>query len=242
MTITINLLKNAYQKKGYTWYTDRPNLIGIKSSLQVPDVFNDIFVLTWVQSQMPTNLTALQMQQWLNSNLYVGIDGKQLSIDGKWGKNSQFALEQYQQTTGKERIKCWSITTDPGSYWLNHPLSKLGTAVLKPNQWVNCWSLGLHQNKSDHPALVQTSPITVYRDNDKDNISEEQGTQETGLFGINIHRSNASGKTMAVGKWSAGCIVFQQKSDHDQLLLICNQYKSRLGNRFTFTLLKEIDL
>lgn len=242
MNITIDVLKNAISKLGYKWYSDRPNLIGIRTTLQVPDVFNDLFCMVWVQSSMPSGLTDSQKQDWLNKNLYCGKNGQPLAVDGAFGPNSQFALEQYNQSVGKERLKFWVITTDPGTYWLNHPMSGLGTAVLKPGQWSDCWSLGFHQNKPDHPAFVQTGKITVYRDNDKDNTAEEVTKEESGLFGINIHRSNASGKSMVIGKWSAGCQVFQVKSDHDQLLSICNQYKSKVGNKFTYTLLRESEL
>ncbi len=242
MTITIDLLKRTVARLGYKWYTDKPNLVAIRTTLQVPDVFNDLFCLAWVQESIPANLTPTQQQQWLNKNLFTDSKGQPLKEDGDLGANSQFALTQYTQSVGKERLKFWTITCDPGTYWLNNPMSTLGTAVLKPGQWVDCWALGLHQNKADHPALVQVNKITVYRDNDKDNLSEEQGTEENGLFGINIHRSNASGKTMAIGRWSAGCQVFQVKSDHDQLLSILNQYKVKANNKFTYTLLREREL
>lgn len=242
MNITIDTLKKAITKLGYKWYTDRPNLIGIRTTLQVPDVFNDLLCLVWTQDVMPSGLNDSQKQDWLNKNLFVGKNGKPLSVDGDFGDNSKFALDQYNQVVGKERLKFWIITTDPGTYWLNNPLSRLGTAVLKPGQYVDCWASGFHQNKSDHPALVQVGKIIVYRDNDKDSIAESASTEENGLFGINIHRSNISGKTMTIGKWSAGCQVFQVKTDHDQLMSICNLYKSRLNNRFTYTLLKETDL
>ncbi len=241
MNITIDILKRTVSKLGYKWYTDRPNLIGIRTTLQVPDVFNDLFCLVWTQDAMPTGLSPLQQQQWLNKNLFTGQNGLPLKEDGDLGANSQFALTQYTNEVGKERLKIWTITCDPGAYWLNNPLSTLGTAVLKPGQWVDCWALGNHQGKTDHPALVQVGRITVYRDNDKDSLAEES-KEESGLFGINIHRSNANGKTMAIGKWSAGCQVFQVKSDHDQLLSILNQYKTKIGNKFTYTLLKESQL
>ena len=43
MNITIDLLKNTFSKKGYKWQNDEPNLIAIRTNLQVPDVFNDLF-------------------------------------------------------------------------------------------------------------------------------------------------------------------------------------------------------
>ena len=242
MNITIDLLKSSISKLGYKWYIDRPNLIGIRTTLQVPDVFNDLFCLVWIQEIMPSGLSDTQKQDWLNKELFVGKNGVSLSVDGKFGENSNFALNSYNQSVGKERLKFWTITTDPGSYWLNHPENPFGTALLKPDQWVDCWSLGFHKGKPDHPALVQTGSITVYRDGDKDNTAEEQGKEDTGLFGINIHRSNATGKTMVIYNWSAGCSVFQVKTDHDQLLSICNLYKAKVNNKFTYTLLREREL
>ena len=241
MKLTSQSLKSSLLKKGYKWFTDRPNLIGIRSTIDAPNLFNDLFCLSWTQERITDGLSPIQKQQWLNNNLYFDSKGLSLKEDGDFGKNSQFAYDSYLSNLGKERIKIWQITTDPGTFWLNNPLNKLGTAVLKPNQWIDCWSIGNHQGKSDHNALVQTSKITVYRDNDKDNLSEI-GKEDVGLFGINIHRSNASGKTMNIGKWSAGCQVFQVKSDHDQLMKICNLYKKKLNNKFTYTLLLEKDL
>lgn len=189
MRITKELIKLTILKKGYKWYNDSPNLIGIRSKIDIPNVFNDFFCLI------------------TESEMHV-----------------------------------WTITTDPGTYWLEHPLNKLGTAVLKPNQWVDCYSLGLHQGKKDHPALVQTGKVTVYRDNNKDSKSDESSREETGMFGINIHRSNLNGRTMTIGKWSAGCQVFQSKKDHDIMIEVCNRYKKTLNNKFTYTLLNESDL
>ena len=187
MKITIQILKSTILKKKYKWFDDSINIIGIRSTLDIPDVFNDFII--------------------------VVCEGQ---------------------------IKAWTVTTDPGTFWLNNPLNRLGTAVLKPDQYINCYSLGHHQGKSEHPALVQTGKVTVYRDNDRDNKSET-GKEDTGMFGINIHRSNSNGRTMSIGKWSAGCQVFQKKSDHDQFLEVCSMYKQSLNNKFTYTLLEEKD-
>ena len=80
MRITKDIIKSTIINKGYEWFENSPNLIGIRSTMDVPNVFNDFFCLI------------------SKSEMYV-----------------------------------WTITTDPGTYWLEHPLNKLGTAVLKPN-------------------------------------------------------------------------------------------------------------
>jgi len=50
MNLDIHTLKSAIEKKGYTWYTDRPNIIGIRSALNVPDVFNDVLCISYPQN------------------------------------------------------------------------------------------------------------------------------------------------------------------------------------------------
>lgn len=241
MNITTDLLKKIYTSKKYNWEPGL-NIIGVRTTLQVPDAFNDLLIAVWVQPTMPEGLSSVDKQTWLNANLFVGKDGKPLLLDGDFGANSQYALEQYQATVGKERIKTYTITTDPGVYWLEHPMSNLGTAVLKPNQWVNCWSLGFHQSKPDHEALVQTGKITVYRDNDKDKLAESAKTEESGLFGVNIHGSNKIGESMSIGRWSAGCNVFNEWSKKEEFISICKLFKKSRGNKFTYTLLLESDL
>lgn len=238
-------LKESVLKKGYRWYSDRPNLIGIRTTLQVPDVFNDVFAAVWNQPTMPSNLTndVLGTQKWLNSFLYVGENGLMLQEDGIFGKNTKFALDQYSKSVGLERMKTWTITTDPGVYWLNHPMNPGGTAIMKPGQYVNAYQLGIHI-RQDHPALIQTGgQITVYRDNNLNNTYEIiLGSEITGFFGVNIHRSNATGTTPAIGQWSAGCQVFPRKSDHDELLRLCRAYLTTTNNFYTYTLVEEKDL
>jgi len=241
MRVTIEILKSTILKKGYMWFSDRPNIIGIRSSLDVPNVFNDFLCLSWIQGEMSKNLDPRSQQSWLNRNLFFDQNGSRLTEDGVIGRGTRFALDQYNKEVGRERLKVWTITTDPGTYWLNRPINKLGTAVLKPNQWIDRWQLGNHKSDPNHPALVQVGPITVWRDSNRDNSVTTGGREDTGLFGINIHRANLTGRTMSIGKWSAGCQVFQTKTDLDQLLSICNLYRQQTGNRFTYTLLDEND-
>jgi hypothetical protein len=182
-------------------------------------------------------------QNWLNSWGFKGANGKPLVEDGSAGKNTTFALDEYSKVVGNEVIKIYPNTTNPGVYWLNKPMSKLGTAVLKPNQWVDCWSLGFHQQKKDHKALVQTGKVTVYRDNNKDNFYQlDDSKVETGLFGINIHGASKSGSTLRVSKYSAGCQVFSTWNHKEEVMTICEKFKTVTKNKFTYTLLDEKDL
>jgi len=132
------------------------------------------------------------------------------------------------------KIDIFSATTNPGLFWLKYPINKKGSAVLKPAQYIDTWSLGLHRKK--YTALVQVKPLTVFRDNDKDEKSEETLINDTGLFGINIHRANMNGKTISVDKHSAGCQVFQNSKDFDYVISECKKSGQKY---FTYTLLKE---
>lgn len=132
----------------------------------------------------------------------------------------------------------FDVTTDPGAYWLKSPLNIDGTAVLVPGQYRGSHKIGLHRG---YKALVQKAPVKVWRDNDKDlEIDKGVATYE-GIFGINIHRSNAYSESTIVEKWSAGCTVFKKVADFNFFMNICNKAKDMYGNSFTYTLLEEED-
>lgn len=137
--------------------------------------------------------------------------------------------------------QAFPATTDPGLYWLQNPMAVEGTAILKPGQYAKAFRLGLHQGK--YEALVQNSPLTVYRDNDRDNEADTTGMKEqTGMFGINIHHAADQGASAQVGKWSAGCQVVASWFDFQVLLAICKAAAQGHGSTYTYTLIEERDL
>lgn len=133
-----------------------------------------------------------------------------------------------------DTIMWFTGTTNPGVHWLVNLLNPKGSALLKPNQYINTWKLDLHQGK--YKALCQRKNVVVYRDGDKDNKSEETSTTETGLFGINIHRANPSAISQINNNWSAGCQVLNDPKDFNYLIKRCEESKLK---DFTYTLLKE---
>lgn len=134
-----------------------------------------------------------------------------------------------------EKVYCFSATTNPGKDGLLSPSNPKGTANMKPGQYPGAYRFGLH--KGQYEALVQTgAPITVYRDSDKDAIAEETAVTETGYFGINIHRANASATSFIVGRWSEGCQVIASPDDFSEFMKLC---KDSGQEKFTYTLLKE---
>ena len=132
--------------------------------------------------------------------------------------------------------KYFTATTDPGTYYLKNPLSKLGTAILKEGQWVDTYIIGLH--KGQYEALVQRKPVTVIRDYDRNAVLDfNNGREETGLFGINIHKAGKDSKD--VDTWSAGCQVFQKSDDFNTFMELARKHRQAYGNTFTYTLIDE---
>lgn len=134
----------------------------------------------------------------------------------------------------KDNITWFTGTTNPGIHWLKNLLNTKGSALLKPNQYLDTWKLALHQGK--YEALCQRKPVTVYRDSNKNNFSEETSVVDTGLFGINIHRANPSVISTIIDKWSAGCQVLNNPIDFNFLIKRCKE--SGLKD-FSYVLLKE---
>jgi len=143
----------------------------------------------------------------------------------------------------KEFVTMTTGTTNPGKPVLTGGFlkyNKNGAAVVKSDSWYyDVWSYGKHMSKM--PALLQTGPITVYRDGDQDGKTEEQGKLETGYFGINFHAAtydeSFKGLQENIGGWSAGCQVVNDKKKHLEIIALIKAQK-----KISYVLLKEFDV
>ncbi len=141
----------------------------------------------------------------------------------------------YKVSPLKWNYHVFKATTDPGTFWLENPLSPQGTAILAQGQYVDAYEIGMH--KGEYEALVQKRPVTVIRDYErKAYLDFMNGKKDTGLFGIDIHRALAQGTTLYVDKFSAGCQVFQNADDFDFFMNLCRNHTELYGNSFTYTL------
>jgi len=176
-----------------------------------------------------------------NKNYNLNLIGVRRDNAGT-NKFDDYVLVIYRDNSGQELCKKYPATTDPGEYWLKNPINPKGTAVLVPGQYRGSWKLGKHQN--NYEALVQRKPVKVWRDNNKDDIIDYIHLKliNEGYFGINIHRSNPYDKSYAVGKWSAGCQVFQAIADYKEFMALCKKSATLYGNSFSYTLVTEEDL
>lgn len=134
-------------------------------------------------------------------------------------------------------------TCDPGVNNLFKPVNDKGCAIVMNGYWKNMWKMGYHKGK--YKALVQASPVVVFRDNDKDDMLDYSDIMNTdsqvakatlknplikitingvtyiiefGLFGINCHRASEIKLLEKVGLYSAGCCVVQSNAKFLALL------------------------
>lgn len=131
-------------------------------------------------------------------------------------------------------------TTDPGVYWRSNLANVNGTAVLVRGHHKKLWKIGKHQGK--YTALVQQSPVTVWRDVNRDQNIDIGGAQQTGMFGINLHRAGEFIESKLVDKWSAGCQVIASPKQFVQLLDLAEIHARDFGNSFNYTLLDDTDV
>lgn len=143
----------------------------------------------------------------------------------------------FRDDTGGWQQHSFPATTDPGTFWLENPLNPQGTAILREGQYLNAYAIGLHRSK--YLALVQRQPVTVLRDITRDGTLDFNGREDTGLFGINIHRALQQGTTRFIDKFSAGCQVIANATDFNTFMALCEKHKQLYGNAFTYTLLHE---
>lgn len=138
----------------------------------------------------------------------------------------------------KWTLKKYKATTDPGLTYLEDPLNSAGTAILKEGQYIGAYRLGKHKGKYD--ALVQSKPVIVIRDFNRDNkLDFSSGKEQTGLFGINIHRSSPTGESVFVNKWSAGCQVFANINEYNEFISLCKKSIGEWNNEFSYSLIRK---
>ncbi len=146
---------------------------------------------------------------------------------------------KYEGQWNMYKMQC---TTLPGLYWLENPMNSKGCAILKEGQYKGVYEIDLHNGK--YEAICQRlGPVTVYRDDDKDTEYDMlEGTEQTGMFGINLHRASAYKELDDVDKNSAGCQVIQDPNEYEVHMGIASMAAEIWGNKFTYTLINENDL
>lgn len=179
--------------------------------------------------------------KWFDDGDYdVNIVGVRNSDTGKIVTNKFDDIITISFQIGDEWIyKEWPCTTDSGKAAVLNFTNKDGVARLVEGQYRGSHMIGLHRGQ--YKALRQKSPMSVYRDKNKDLVYDENVIQK-GIFGINIHRSNPKTESTLVDNWSHGCQVFKAVDDFDDFMAICETAKEAWGNSFTYTLISSNDI
>jgi hypothetical protein len=136
-------------------------------------------------------------------------------------------------------IQIYECTTTPSDNYLLKPLNNKGTAILKAGQHKGLWKLGYH--KGNYKALVQANPVTVIRDNNKDDKLDFNNKTETGMFGINCHHA---GNIISdfIGLYSAGCQVLKDTKLFNSEFIPYVKRGLNEGHTVSYTLINEFDL
>lgn len=146
----------------------------------------------------------------------------------------------YKDDIGREVMRCYPFTTDPGAVYLKTPINEKGTAILAPGQYLKMWKIGLHRGK--YEALIQNRPVRVYRDNDRDDEFDlDPKSIEEGNFGINLHHGAEFSISDYVGPHSAGCQVVKDINDYRLVKNVWRRAASIWGDEFSYTLLTKED-
>jgi hypothetical protein len=143
---------------------------------------------------------------------------------------------------GQWNIYKMQCTTLPGLHWLENPMNRKGCAILKEGQYRSTYSIDKHNGK--YLALCQRlGEVTVYRDDDRDREYDMlEGTEQTGYFGINIHRASAYKELERVDKNSAGCQVIQDPNEYEVHMDVVKKSAEVWGNSFSYTLINQKNL
>jgi hypothetical protein len=163
---------------------------------------------------------------WSDKN-YIGLRMSDIFTD---------EFSDYGIITINEAPFAFSLSTKPGSYFLEHPENKNGCACLKEGQHKDMWQFhNVVGGWTGDPYCSQINPITVLRQIGKhvgDTIDRTK--EETGLFGINMHTWK-NFKNSHVLNLSAGC----QTASEDVFMEEIYELIKQLPEKITYTLLNK---
>lgn len=123
-------------------------------------------------------------------------------------------------SSGGDVYATFNANVDPAAYGRNPNVGK-GYASLKPGTYT--YKLGKHGIRRGNPytALVQGGPVTVTRDG---------GVEETGWFGINIHRGGLRSTS------SEGCQTIPPAQWEAFIALVASELKRNNAKTVTYVL------
>lgn len=160
----------------------------------------------------------------------LNLDGtKNNKQSGEW--NDLIGAFSLSPTSKVPRLLCvFTGNTEPGRYYADTKPQRSGLTRMAYGFHDRIWSVGLHRSR--YEALVQNGyPVKIYRDFDKNYMTDGKDLPYTGYFGMNLHGGSKS-------KNSPGCQVIQSMENFKILMNVVKsslQYKN--GELFSYVLL-----
>lgn len=149
-------------------------------------------------------------------------------------------------------VDVYAASTDPGPRFLASPINRHGCAILKEGQYRGAYRIGWHGPQKIRALVQAGGPVTVYRDDDRDDVLDiDPGTgpkggdprEMRGRFGINFHPAGLRIESIAYGRFkgsSAGCQIFASEDDHRlRWMPLLDRAVRAFSNSFTYTLIKS---
>lgn len=139
---------------------------------------------------------------------------------------------------GQTQVHTFSATTEPGTYYLKHPLNKDGCLILLEGHYPDVYKIGQHRG---YKALEQCGNMIYVRDNNRNDLPEiATSSLISGNFKTNIHHAAIPELSKRVDKWSAGCQVINQ-GWYDFLNLFAESYLITGRNVYSYSLFNSRD-
>lgn len=168
-----------------------------------------------------------------NVNIF-GIRDNNLTVDNLFDDKIGIIYSLNNQ----EQLLIVNATTQPGKYYMLHPMNKNGSAIIVPGQYRSSYSIGLHYKDV---ALVQTGKLRIYRDSNLDLVYNYDKSTIIDSIGDGLNIHHAGGDSKLIDNWSAGCQVVSNMSNWNQFIGICLRAKALYSNKFTYTLFTTED-
>ena len=126
----------------------------------------------------------------------------------------------------------WRCSTDPWSFWRNHPLnSGAGRGILPAGHHGALWALGTVRGR--HPGLVQVSDVEMWTD-EKKRTKATHSLSGPGRFGVACHWQEDR-----PFRWHPGCQVFEHEHQFGEFLAIVRHSLQVIPGVIDYTLIME---
>jgi len=216
----VNKIITGMQKKGYKIMT-RPyecNIVGIRRQYEgqkYSNVFKDDLFLFFKTD---------------NTDRWETYKFKISTMPGLYSAYEEGGRLKVDKTGKSPNVKHLPLMLKRGTPPNN------GLGILMEAQYLNIYKIGEHGGA---PAMITLGEQMFYRDNSPGDIIKYTGKGK-GWAAMFIHKGYDGGLT--VDNWSEGCQVFSAKEELNKFFSLCEEHKTRYGNKFHYTLMLERDL